>query len=116
MLRFEVIGNIGQDAEVKNANGREFVTFSVAHNHKYKKGDGTEVSETVWISCTSQNAKLAQYLKSGTRVFVRGNGRAEVYKNRDGQACAGMRMQVTELEFLSAKKDDDTPDDDPTPF
>ena len=32
MLQTTVIGNVGADAQVNNKDGREFVTFRVAHN------------------------------------------------------------------------------------
>ena len=31
MLKAQVIGNLGADAEVKSSNGKQFVSFRVAH-------------------------------------------------------------------------------------
>ena len=31
MLKVEIIGNLGADAEIKEANGSKFVTMRVAH-------------------------------------------------------------------------------------
>lgn len=43
MLFATLIGNLGANAEVKTADGREFVSFRVAHNDSYKGADGTKV-------------------------------------------------------------------------
>ena len=32
MLQLEVIGNIGNDAEIKEFNGKKYVSFNVAHS------------------------------------------------------------------------------------
>jgi single-stranded DNA-binding protein len=34
MLKVELIGNIGADAEVKDYQGNKFVTFRVAHSSR----------------------------------------------------------------------------------
>ena len=35
MLKCEIIGNLGADAEVKEANGSKFVAMRVAHSSKW---------------------------------------------------------------------------------
>ena len=35
MIKLEIIGNLGADAEVKVYNGNKFVTFRVAHTDKW---------------------------------------------------------------------------------
>ncbi len=40
MFKVEIIGNIAADAEKKDANGSQFVTFRVADSSKYKKASG----------------------------------------------------------------------------
>ena len=35
MFKVEVIGNLGADAQVKDANGTKFITFRVAHTEKW---------------------------------------------------------------------------------
>ena len=41
MLKASLIGNLGADAQVKSANGREFVTFRVAHSYNLAGSDVT---------------------------------------------------------------------------
>jgi len=35
MMKLEVIGNLGANAERKSQNGRAFVQFNVAHSEKF---------------------------------------------------------------------------------
>ena len=35
MLKVEMIGNLGADAEIKDHQGRKFVSFRVAHTEKW---------------------------------------------------------------------------------
>ena len=36
MLTAEIIGNIGNDAEIKEFNGKKYISFSVAHTDRYR--------------------------------------------------------------------------------
>ena len=35
MIRLEIVGNLGADAEIKDYNGNKFVSFRVAHSEKW---------------------------------------------------------------------------------
>lgn len=99
MLKLEIIGNIGADAQIQNHNGAEFVSFSVAHTEKI--GDKTD---TIWVSCTTQNKKIAQYLTKGTKVYVRGNASVKTFKNNQGVTMAAINLFATEIEFCGGAK------------
>lgn len=36
MLQVEIIGNIGNDAQVKDFNGKKYIAFNVAHSEKLR--------------------------------------------------------------------------------
>ena len=110
MIKLQVIGNIGQDARVNEVNGRKSVNFSVAHNKKYKDAQGVEIESTFWVNCSywkneGQSTEILKYLISGTKVFVEGIPEAKMYKNKSGQMAVSINCTVTNLELLSAKKD-----------
>ena len=49
MVRIEMIGNLGADAELKNNNGRNFVSFRLAHTDKWKNSQtGQDSVSTMW--------------------------------------------------------------------
>ena len=106
-LEIEIVGNIGNDAVLKETNGRKVVNFSVAHSEKYKKQDGTIVENTTWINCSYWDAdKIAPYLKKGTTVLVKGKPSVNTYQNKAGQHVADIRCQVAVLRLLSKKQDE----------
>lgn len=100
MFKIEVIGNLGADAKVQSYNGSEFISFSVAHTEKRGEKD-----EAVWISCTSQQKNLLQYLLKGTKVFVRGSGSIKTYKNDQGMTMAALNLYASEVVLLGSKND-----------
>lgn len=107
MLQAQVIGNVGADAVLKNSDGNEFYSFRVAHNNRYTKQNGSEVSETIWIDCIlPKDSRVAQFVKAGTLVFISGSVRLRVYSSeKDRCMKAGMTINVRQLELLSSKSD-----------
>lgn len=108
MLKCELIGNLGADCEVKESNGSKFVTMRVAHSEKFKQADGREVETTMWIDVTwsKTDSVLLNYLKAGTKVFVRGYLSTRVYSSKkDRQMKAGVSIAATEIELCGGSTD-----------
>lgn len=104
MFDFELIGNLGQDAIVREANGRKFVSLNVSSNDSYTKEDGTRVDNVQWVSCTweGDGGKLLPYLKKGQKVFVRGRGSTRLYSSeKERRMVAGANISVRQVELLS---------------
>ena len=102
MFKIEVIGNLGSDAEVKESNGSKFVAFRVAHTDKWTQENGEKREVTSWIDCTMSNteSKVLPYLKSGVKVYVRGNASLRVYSSaKDRMMKAGAQVSVSEVEL-----------------
>lgn len=71
-----VIGNVGGDPEMRgNGSGKEFCSFSVAANEKWKDANGEKQERTEWFNCTAfdKSADIAdKYLRKGHLVTVEG--------------------------------------------
>lgn len=110
MLKIEIIGNLGADAEQKMANGKSYLSFRVAETRKFAdKVTGEMVTSTTWVSCSmdGEHANLLQYLKKGQRVFIRGNMEIRLYvSSKDGQRHAGISVYVKELELCGSNRSD----------
>lgn len=109
MIRIEIIGNIGADAEKKTANGNEFIVFRVAHTTKFKDAAGNDKEETTWVDVTMNNAdsKVFPFLKRGEKVYIRGNARLRVYSSpKDRCMKAGLTVMANEVELLGGNRDD----------
>lgn len=110
MLQVTLIGNLGGNAEIKVADGREFVTFRVAHNEGYTKEDGTKVDKTMWVdctmNCTNGRPAVLPYLLAGTMVCVVGTLSTRVYSSeKDRCFKAGITIHVQKLELLGGQSD-----------
>lgn len=109
MLKVELIGNLGADAQVKDANGAKFVTMRIAHTDKWTDAQGAQRSATTWVDVTYNNpdAKIVQFLKAGVKVFVRGNASLRVYSSaKDRCMKAGLTIAAIEIELCGGSSDD----------
>ena len=109
MLKVELIGNIGADAEIKDFQGNKFVTFRVAHSSKYKDAQGNETESTTWVDVTLNDteSKVIPFLKQGVKVFVRGNASLRVYSSpKDKMMKAGLQVSAWEIELCGGQSDD----------
>lgn len=74
---FELIGNLGKDAEVAKAkNGREYVRFSVATTFSVKNAEGKYDRQVTWHDLTwfgSRAIKVAPMLTKGSMIRVTGS-------------------------------------------
>lgn len=102
-----VIGNIGNDAQAREVNGRKFVTFNVAVSAKYKdKQTGVDVEKTTWVGCLRDGMQnVDQYLKKGTQVYIEGTPSVNVWQDREGKAQAQIQLNVYTLQLLGSAKD-----------
>ena len=73
-----LIGFLGNDAEVRTNDNRNFTTFSLATKSSYKK-DGKYISQTEWHRCVVFGKGLAKFagtLKKGAHLQVEGEYRS----------------------------------------
>lgn len=113
MLKIEVIGNIGNDAEIKKINGNECVAFNVASSEK-RNG----VDYTTWVSVlmNGNEGNLTQYLKKGAKVFVRGNLSVKQYQGNNWQWNVGINVSASEVQLCGLKSENTAPSGYNDPF
>lgn len=110
MLQLEIIGNIGNDAEIKQFNGKEFVSFNVAHSERRKDANGNAVEQTTWVSVlwSGNGGGLLQYLKRGCKVFVRGRMFVKTYQSKSGGWFAAVNVSANEVNLCGNKGENGT--------
>lgn len=84
-----LIGNIGQDPEIKyTAKGDAVVNLSMATSEQWTdKVSGEKKEQTEWhrISIFGKPAEIAaQYLKKGSKIYVEGKIRTRKYTDQQG--------------------------------
>lgn len=106
MIRLQIIGNLGKNAEHRTINGNNYLSFSVCHTERYSDSQGQQQKST-WVDCLirDKNNTLGQYLIKGTKVFVEGNPQANAYLSQDGTPKASLSLLVNKLELLSRKEE-----------
>ncbi len=107
MLVSEIIGNLGSDAEIRDFNGKNHVSFSVAHSEYGKDQYGNRTEQTVWISVLwyGDGGGLFQYLKKGAKVFVRGRQRVKLYSDRNGNTQVAININANEVVLCGSKSE-----------
>lgn len=106
MLKAEIIGNLGADAVKNQGNDGTYISFRVAHSTTFTNRNSGEITKnTTWVSCTmnGDGGNLLPYLKSGEKVYVRGNLSSRIFVGHDGQRHAGLNISVSEIELVGSK-------------
>lgn len=108
MLQTTVIGNVGADAQFQSKDGRDFVTFRVAHNDVWTDQAGQQHSSTIWVDCImSGKPKVAEFIKAGTQVFISGRTSVRVYSSeKDRCMKAGITINVDSVQLLGGINDE----------
>ena len=108
MLQTTVIGNVGADAQFQSKDGRDFVTFRVAHNDVWTDQAGQQHSSTSWVDCIMNGKpKVAEFIKAGTQVFISGRTSVRVYSSeKDRCMKAGITINVDSVQLLGGLNDE----------
>jgi single-strand DNA-binding protein len=111
MLKASVIGNLGNDPELRySPTGAPTLRFNAASNFRARTPEGEWEDRTEWVRVIvfGQRAEsLAQYLKKGMRVFVDGRLEARPWTDRENRVRAGLEIVAQDVEFISPRQADD---------
>lgn len=110
LLKLEIIGNVGRDAEMRyTPSGQAVTSFSVAHTEQFES-NGEARKKTIWVR-VSVWGKLAEvcnkYVKKGMLVRVEGklngdnDGNPRIYNKQDGTPASSFEMTAFSVMFLS---------------
>ena len=105
MIKLQIIGHLGKDAEVKTLpDGKSVINFSVAHTEKYN-----EQTKTTWVECAKWGDKttVAQYLKKGTQVYVEGTCDVRTWES-NGKSGASLQLRVANVQLLGSANGNQT--------
>lgn len=109
MIEIQMIGNVGDNAVIREFGGKKYLSFSVAETYKYTNAEGVPCEKTTWVSCLkplADDSKLAAYIRKGAQVFVRGKLTVKIYTDGNGRPCAGLDCAVSTLQLCGGKRDD----------
>lgn len=113
-----LLGNVGNDPEIRESNGGKFATFRLATTDKaYARKDGTQVPErTEWHSIVVNGSIVSvveRFVKKGTKLYIEGKLRTRKYTARDNTERYVTEIYLENMELLGAKPEQ--PEQNPNP-
>ena len=102
-----LVGNLGQDPEVKyTAGGAAVTTLSLATSESWKDKDtGSDQEKTEWhrVVLWRRLAEIAgEYLKKGAKVYIEGQLQTRKWE-QDGQTRYTTEVVGRDMQFLDSK-------------
>ncbi len=102
-----IIGNLGQDPEVRYTTSGAMVTnISVATTERWKDKNGERREETEWhrvVAFGKLAEIMAEYLKKGKKVMVEGRMKTDQYE-KDGETRYSHQIIAKEMEMLDSRE------------
>ena len=103
-----LIGNVGNDPEVRENAGGKFATFRLATTDKaFTKRDGTQIPErTEWHNIVANGGivgVIEKYVTKGTKLYVEGKLRTRKYTDRNNVDRLTTEVYLDNLELLGGK-------------
>jgi single-strand DNA-binding protein len=104
MIKLQIIGHLGKDAEVNNVNGKTVINFSVAHSEKFKDAQGNQKERSVWADAAywTDRTGIAPYLKKGTMVYCEGQPDVRTYTTKEGKPGASIVLRIQNIQLLGS--------------
>ena len=104
-----LVGNLGQDPELKHLEGgRTVVNFSVATNERWKDQKSGEMQErTEWhkVVVWGKPAEVVgRYLAKGRQVFIEGRLQTRKWQDKDGRDRFSTEVVADQVTFLDSGK------------
>ncbi|MDR1975511.1 MAG: single-stranded DNA-binding protein [Campylobacteraceae bacterium] len=108
--RIILVGNLTRDIELRyTPSGMAICTTGIATNHRFKKQDGSQAEEVMFIDITlfGRNAEIAnQYLKKGSKVLVEGRLKLDTWNDQNGQKRSKHTITVDSMKMMDQKGQD----------
>lgn len=103
----QLIGNVGQDPEMREVNGTSVVNLSIATSERYKDKSGAPQEKTEWhrVAFWGKAAEIiAQYVSKGSKLYVSGSIESRKY-DKDGVEMTAYGIKGRDFKFLDSKPD-----------
>lgn len=105
-----ILGNVGKDPEVRNANSTKVVTLTVATSEKWTDRKGEKQERTEWHSVVffGKSAEFVEkYVRKGLTVYVEGKIRTESYE-KDGSKKFVTRIYADSIQLVGKVEKNDS--------
>lgn len=103
MQKTILIGNLGSDPELRDANGTPVCSFSVATIERWKNQQGNKQEKTEWhqIVAWGNLATICdKYLSKGAKVYIGGKNKTRKWIDKNNVERYITEIHVKEMEML----------------
>lgn len=102
-----LVGNLGQDPEVKYMpNGNAVTNISIATSESWKDQSGQPVEKTEWhrVVMFRKLAEIAgQYLRKGSQVYIEGKLQTRKWQDQNGQDRYSTEIVAENMQMLGGR-------------
>ena len=107
-----VIGRVAKEADVrKDANGNPYAIVEITSWRTYKNAEGERITDTVPVKLYGKQVELfQQFAYPGSRIAILGSFEPSPFESSSPEHS--YIIKARQLEFLSFKKQEDTPEED----
>lgn len=97
-----LMGRVVKDPEVRNANGKNVASYTLAVDRQGKKDEADFIRCVAW----EKKADFAEkFLRKGTKIVVEGSLRTGSYTDKDGKKVFTTDVVVYNHEFCEKRQD-----------
>ena len=122
MNTVQIIGNLGQDFELKHFNdGTAHTRNSVAVRRQYKNKNGEYDADWIPIQATGPRAEnLARFFKKGNKIALEGSWKVDTQETPEGRRTYH-NLDVSKFHFIESREQSSSqgyqqPNSTPDPF
>ena len=97
-----IAGRLTRDPEIREVNGTNVVTWTVATNRSFTKKNGEKSEKTLFMDCELWGPAaqiIADRSKKGTTILVRGPIEQDNYEANDGTKRTRFKLRVEFFQF-----------------
>lgn len=107
MNKLMIIGNLTKDPELRTTtSGENVCSFTVAVNKRKKNSNQPDAVFFRVSAWRELGENCAKYLQKGKKVCVVGAVDVHPFLTQKGEATANLEVNASEVEFISAKHED----------
>ena len=108
--RIILMGNLTRDPELSYLPSQTpLVKFGLAVNNSYKKKDGTQVEDTLFIDCTAFGPRaetISKHFEKGKPILIEGRLKFEQWEAQDGTKRQAVEIIADTVQFLGSPRDE----------
>ena len=102
-----LVGRLGKDPEIRDANGQSVANLSLATDETYKDRSGERQKKTEWhrLVAWGKTAEVVQkFLHKGDLIYVEGKIQTREFEDRSGTKKSTTEILVANIKFIQTDR------------